>query len=128
MADARRRRRRRVDALGWALLAALPAVLAAGSSSASGSASGSAGGSACAEASTLVAGSSDTQAIAYDSTCTARLFEVLTLSDTARSLNLSNLDVARVDSYPSVYTMCVLDGGRAVVGRRLTDSRRATGS
>lgn len=70
----------------------------------------------------MVAGSSDTQAIAYDSSCTARLFEVLTLSDTARSLNLSNLDVARVDSYPSVYTMCVLGyRGMAPAGQRRTD-------
>lgn len=59
----------------------------------------------CETASTVTIGSTNSQAIAYDSICNTRLFEVLELSVTSRSLNLSNLDVVRVDSYPTVYTM-----------------------
>lgn len=58
----------------------------------------------CANASTVVQ-DSDTVAIAYDASCTARTFTVLQQSATQLSLNLSNLDIATVESYPRVYEM-----------------------
>lgn len=58
----------------------------------------------CANASTVVQ-DSDTVAIAFDASCTARTFTVLQQSATQRSLNLSNLDIASVESYPRVYEM-----------------------
>lgn len=58
----------------------------------------------CANASTVVQ-DSDTVAIAYDASCTARTFTVLQQSATQLSLNLSNLDIATVENYPRVYEM-----------------------
>lgn len=101
----RRRRRWRRSPLLLSLFGLLSAFAIA-ASSVSSSSSGSA---TCETAGVVVKGSSDTQAIAYDSSCTARLFEVLTVSQTATSLNLSNLDISLVESYPSVYTMILND-------------------
>nr|KAE8932160.1 hypothetical protein PF009_g17797 [Phytophthora fragariae] len=60
---------------------------------------------ACANASTLVEGETDSTAVVYDSDCNARSFEVVVSSSVERSLNLSNLDVVQVRSYPRVYQL-----------------------
>ncbi|KAG6612308.1 serine/threonine protein kinase [Phytophthora cinnamomi] len=60
---------------------------------------------ACTNASTLVEGETDTTAVVYDSDCNARSFEVVVSSTVERSLNLSNLDVVQVRSYPRVYQL-----------------------
>lgn len=59
----------------------------------------------CANASTVVVGATELDAIAYDGGCNARNLKVTRLTATDRSLNLSNLDVDVVRSYPRVYTM-----------------------
>jgi hypothetical protein len=73
-------------------------LLAAGSASAAWAA-------ACTNASTLVEGETDSTAIVYDGSCNARSFEVVVSSSVERSLNLSNLDVVQVRSYPRVYQL-----------------------
>lgn len=60
---------------------------------------------ACTNASTLVEGEKDSTAVVYDSDCNARSFEVVVSSTVERSLNLSNLDVVQVRSYPRVYQL-----------------------
>ncbi|GMF22463.1 unnamed protein product [Phytophthora lilii] len=60
---------------------------------------------ACTNASTLVEGESDSTAIVYDASCNARSFQVVVSSTVERSLNLSNLDVVDVRSYPRVYQL-----------------------
>uniref|UniRef100_H3HB26 Protein kinase domain-containing protein n=1 Tax=Phytophthora ramorum TaxID=164328 RepID=H3HB26_PHYRM len=59
----------------------------------------------CSNASTLVAGDLDSEAVVYDSSCNARTFQVVVSSTVERSLNLSNLDVVQVRSYPRVYQL-----------------------
>ncbi|KAG1687372.1 hypothetical protein DVH05_005244 [Phytophthora capsici] len=59
----------------------------------------------CTNASALVEGETDSTAIVYDSGCNARSFEVVVSSTVERSLNLSNLDVVEVRSYPRVYQL-----------------------
>ncbi|CAI5736207.1 unnamed protein product [Hyaloperonospora brassicae] len=58
----------------------------------------------CANASTLVA-DDESAAIVYDAACNARSFQVVVSSTVERSLNLSNLDVVAVRSYPRVYQL-----------------------
>ncbi|ETN19223.1 serine/threonine protein kinase [Phytophthora nicotianae INRA-310] len=60
---------------------------------------------ACTNASTLVEGESDSTAVVYDASCNARSFQVVVSSTVERSLNLSNLDVVEVRSYPRVYQL-----------------------
>ncbi|KAG6958506.1 hypothetical protein JG687_00009332 [Phytophthora cactorum] len=60
---------------------------------------------ACTNASTLVEGESDSTAVVYDSSCNARSFQVVVSSAVERGLNLSNLDVVEVRSYPRVYQL-----------------------
>ncbi|KAG7394623.1 Immunoglobulin super member 10 [Phytophthora boehmeriae] len=60
---------------------------------------------ACSNASTLVEGETDSSAIVYDGGCNARTFQVVVSSTVERSLNLSNLDVVSVRSYPRVYQL-----------------------
>lgn len=60
---------------------------------------------ACTNASTLVEGESDSTAVVYDAGCNARSFQVVVSSTVERSLNLSNLDVVDVRSYPRVYQL-----------------------
>ncbi|RMX63618.1 hypothetical protein DD238_006988 [Peronospora effusa] len=57
----------------------------------------------CTNASTLVKGQDDSTAIVYDDACDPRTFQVLASLSFDRSLNLSNLNVAEVRSYPRVY-------------------------
>lgn len=59
----------------------------------------------CTNASTLVEGETDSSAIVYDASCNARSFQVVVSSTVERSLNLSNLDVVSVRSYPRVYQL-----------------------
>uniref|UniRef100_M4BLF5 Protein kinase domain-containing protein n=1 Tax=Hyaloperonospora arabidopsidis (strain Emoy2) TaxID=559515 RepID=M4BLF5_HYAAE len=59
----------------------------------------------CVYASTLVADASDATAIVYDAACNPRSFQVVGGSTVERSLNLSNLDVVAVQSYPRVYQL-----------------------
>lgn len=59
----------------------------------------------CSNASMLVEGESDSTAIVYDAGCNARSFQVVVSSTVERSLNLSNLDVVEVKSYPRVYQL-----------------------
>uniref|UniRef100_A0AAV1U343 Protein kinase domain-containing protein n=1 Tax=Peronospora matthiolae TaxID=2874970 RepID=A0AAV1U343_9STRA len=59
----------------------------------------------CVYASTLVADASDATAIVYDAACNPRSFQVVVSSTVERSLNLSNLDVVAVQSYPRVYQL-----------------------
>ncbi|RLN55272.1 hypothetical protein BBP00_00008568 [Phytophthora kernoviae] len=59
----------------------------------------------CSNASTLVEGETDSSAIVYDGSCNARTFQVVVSSTVERSLNLSNLDVVSVRSYPRVYQL-----------------------
>ena len=58
----------------------------------------------CANASTLVA-DDESAAVVYDAACNARSFQVVVSSTVERSLNLSNLDVVAVRSYPRVYQL-----------------------
>ncbi|TDH67826.1 hypothetical protein CCR75_000403 [Bremia lactucae] len=60
---------------------------------------------ACVNASTLVEGESDLTAVVYDANCVARSFLVVGNSAVERSLNLSNLNVVEVRSYPRVYQL-----------------------
>ncbi|KAG7388609.1 Immunoglobulin super member 10 [Phytophthora pseudosyringae] len=60
---------------------------------------------ACTNASALVEGESDSTAVVYDASCNARSFQVVVSSTVERSLNLSNLDVVEVRSYPRVYQL-----------------------
>ena len=62
----------------------------------------------CVYASTLVADASDATAIVYDAACNPRSFQVVGGSTVERSLNLSNLDVVAVQSYPRVYQLYAL--------------------
>ena len=57
----------------------------------------------CPSANTLVKGQDDSTAIVYDDACNPRSFQVLASLSVERSLNLSNLNVAEVESYPRVY-------------------------
>ncbi|KAL7688638.1 putative protein kinase domain, leucine-rich repeat domain superfamily [Plasmopara halstedii] len=59
----------------------------------------------CENASTLVEGELDATAIVYDENCNARSFQVVRNSVVERSLNLSNLNVIDVKSYPRVYQL-----------------------
>ncbi|KAF1323175.1 Serine/threonine protein kinase, partial [Globisporangium splendens] len=65
----------------------------------------------CANASTVVVGATALDAVAYDASCTPRNIRVSAPSPAERSLNLSNLDVDVVTSYPSVYTMYLNHNG-----------------
>lgn len=64
---------------------------------------------ACANASTVVVGATDSDAIAYDASCKAYAYRVVKPSAGARQLNLSSLDVAAVRTYPRVYTLFLND-------------------
>ncbi|KAI9909816.1 hypothetical protein PsorP6_010645 [Peronosclerospora sorghi] len=59
----------------------------------------------CPYASTLVDGETDSTAIVYDAHCSPRVFQVVVTSAVDRSLNLSNLNVRDVRSYPRVYEL-----------------------
>ncbi|POM60196.1 Serine/threonine protein Kinase, partial [Phytophthora palmivora] len=59
----------------------------------------------CSNSSALVEGETDSTAVVYDSSCNARSFEVVVSSTVERSLNLSNLVVREVRSYPRVYQL-----------------------
>ncbi|CAH0476777.1 unnamed protein product [Peronospora belbahrii] len=59
----------------------------------------------CEYANTLIEGKKDVNAIVYDNECNARSFQVVATSTVERSLNLSNLDIVQVQSYPRVYQL-----------------------
>ncbi|TMW63934.1 hypothetical protein Poli38472_014639 [Pythium oligandrum] len=63
----------------------------------------------CQTPNTLVLGSSNEEAIAFDEVCNPRLFRVRQESAVDVSLNLSHLNLERVQSYPRVYTMLLGD-------------------
>ncbi|CAI5744442.1 unnamed protein product [Peronospora destructor] len=63
----------------------------------------------CTNANTLVKGLDDSTAIVYDDACNPRSFQVFASLGVERSLNLSNLNVAEVQSYPRVYHLLLND-------------------
>lgn len=101
-----RPRRRRMLAMAYAAAVALSGHGGVQAESATGSDTGT---TACVNASTVVVGATDSDAIAYDASCKARAFRVIKPSTGARDLNLSSLDVSNVRSYPRVYTLLLND-------------------
>lgn len=106
-----RSRRRRMLAMAYAAGVTLSGHGGVQAEFAAGSGAGTttSAATACANASMVVVGATDSDAIAYDASCKARAFRVVKPSTGARDLNLSSLDVSNVLSYPRVYTLLLND-------------------
>lgn len=59
----------------------------------------------CTNASTLFKGELDATAIVYDGSCNVRTFQVSKTAEVTQSLNLSNLNIEGVSSYPRVHQL-----------------------